>query len=79
METLEYIKQNESYLKDLGFQKYWKLIDLLWYVQENWVEISKLLWKEGEFNYLVILQNTNEKRPNWGFLVLLLITVKMVC
>ena len=67
LETLEYIKQNESYLKDLGFQKYWKLIDLLWYVQENWEEISKLLWKEGEFNYLVILQNTNEKRPNWGF------------
>ena len=67
LETLEYIKQNESYLKDLGFQKYWKLIDLLWYVQENWAEISKLLWKEGEFNYLVILQNTNEKRPNWWF------------
>ncbi|MCK9467291.1 MAG: DUF4012 domain-containing protein [Candidatus Absconditabacterales bacterium] len=67
LETLEYIKKNENYLKNLGFKKYGKLIELLGSIQGNWEEISRLLGKEGEFNYLVILQNTNEKRPNGGF------------
>ncbi|MBU1758100.1 DUF4012 domain-containing protein [Patescibacteria group bacterium] len=30
-------------------------------------ELFTLLGKEEPFNYLVILQNTNEKRPNGGF------------
>jgi hypothetical protein len=66
-ETLKYIKKNQNYLKDLGFKKYGKLIELLWSIEQNREEISNLLWKNWEFNYLVILQNTNEKRPNWWF------------
>lgn len=77
IETLQYIKKNQNYLKDLGFKKYGKLIDLLWTIEKNRNEISNLLGKNWEFNYLVILQNTNEKRPNgWFFGSFAFITVK---
>ncbi len=77
LDTLKYIKKNQNYLKDLWFKKYWKLIELLGSVEKNREEISNLLWKNGEFNYLVILQNTNEKRPNgWFFGSFAFITVK---
>lgn len=67
LNTLKYIKKSKNHLKDLWFQKYDKLITLLWWFENNREEISNLLWKNGENNYLVILQNTNEKRPNWWF------------
>lgn len=67
IETLEYIKKNQNYLKNLWFKKYEKLITLLSSIEKNWKEISNLLGKNWEYNYLVILQNTNEKRPNWWF------------
>ncbi len=77
LNTLSYIKKNEDYLKDLWFQKYDKFIDLLSQTENNRPEISELLWKNWEYNYLVILQNTNEKRPNgWFFWSFAFITVK---
>ncbi len=77
IETLKYIKKNQNYLKDLWFKRYSKLIELLWSIEKNREEFSSLLWKNWEFNYLVILQNTNEKRPNgWFFGSFAFITVK---
>lgn len=67
LETLDYIKTNQHYLSNLWFQKYETVISLLSDLQDNWGEVSTLLWEKWEFNYLVILQNTNEKRPNGGF------------
>ena len=67
VDTLEYIKTNKNYLSSLWFQKYDWFISLLSDLQTNRDEVSRLLWEEWEFNYLVILQNTNEKRPNWWF------------
>jgi len=76
LNTLDYIKKNQDYLKNLWFQKYEKFISLLWEVENNRKEISELLWKNWEYNYLVILQNTNEKRPNgWFFGSFAFITV----
>jgi len=67
IETLQYIKKNQNYLQGLWFKKYGKLINLLWSIEKNRTEISDLLGKSWEYNYLVILQNSNEKRPNWWF------------
>ncbi len=76
LNTLNYIESNEDYLKDLWFQKYDKFLSLLWWLENNRTEVSDLLWKNGEHNYLVILQNTNEKRPNgWFFGSFAFITV----
>ena len=77
LNTLNYIKKNQNYLKNLWFQKYEKFIGLLWEIEKNWTEVSELLGKNWEYNYLVILQNTNEKRPNgWFFGSFAFITVK---
>lgn len=77
LETLKYIKKNQNYLKNLWFKKYDKIISLLGWVEKNREEISNLLGKSEEYNYLVILQNTNEKRPNgWFFGSFAFITVK---
>lgn len=64
---LWYIKENKYYLSDMWFDDYEWFISLLSDLDENWEEVSYLLWEKWEFNYLVILQNTNEKRPNWWF------------
>lgn len=63
----EYIKYNKTYLEKLGFSRYAKLMDVLSDLWEYKDELFTLLGKEEPFNYLVILQNTNEKRPNGGF------------
>ena len=77
LETLDYIKKNQHYLSNLWFQRYETVISLLSDLQNNWEEVSTLLWEKWEFNYLVILQNANEKRPNgWFFWSFAFITVK---
>jgi len=56
------------------------IISILWYWQvKNQVskiynqlkpykkDIFKLLWKYNTKNYLIILENTSEERPDWGF------------
>lgn len=64
---LDYIKNNKDYLKKLWFSNYSELIDLISDLRWNKSELFNLLWKEKAYNYLVVLQNTNEKRPNWWF------------
>lgn len=60
----EYIEQNKEYLKKVGFSNYDKLINLFSDLKTQQKELFELLGKDQPFNYLVILQNTNEKRPN---------------
>lgn len=66
-ECWEYIEENKEYLKKVGFSNYDKLINLLSDLRTYQDELFTLLGKNESFNYLVILQNTNEKRPNGGF------------
>lgn len=60
----EYIEKNQEYLKKVGFANYDKLINFFSDLKKYQTEIFELLGKDEPFNYLVILQNTNEKRPN---------------
>jgi len=60
----EYIEENKEYLKKVGFSNYDKLINLFSDLKVYQKEFFELLGKKQSFNYLVILQNTNEKRPN---------------
>lgn len=60
----EYIRKNKEYLKKVGFSNYEQLINLFSDLKTNEKEVFGLLGKNQSFNYLVILQNTNEKRPN---------------
>jgi len=60
----EYIEKNKEYLKKIGFSNYDKLINFLSDLRVYKTELFELLGKKQSFNYLVILQNTNEKRPN---------------
>jgi hypothetical protein len=60
----EYIEENKEYLKKVGFSNYDKLINLFSDLKVYQKEFFELLGKNQSFNYLVILQNTNEKRPN---------------
>ncbi|MCF7835054.1 DUF4012 domain-containing protein [Candidatus Gracilibacteria bacterium] len=62
-----YVKKHRDYLGKLGFSNYNYLMD---FVAKAWnykQEIFTLLGKDQPFNYLVLLENTNEKRPNGGF------------
>ena len=63
----EYIEKNKEYLKKVGFSNYDKIINLFSDLKTYQKEIFELMGKNQSYNYLVILQNTNEKRPNWGF------------
>ncbi len=63
-ECLQYIEENKEYLKKVGFSNYEGIINLLSDLKKHKKEIFELLGKDKPFNYLVILQNTNEKRPN---------------
>ena len=60
----DYIEKNKEYLKKVGFSNYDKLINFLSDLRVYQKELFDLLGKNQSFNYLVILQNTNEKRPN---------------
>lgn len=66
-ELRKYITNNKQYLANLGFQNYESLIKFLADAYQYREEIYMLLWKDQPFNYLVLLQNGNEKRPNGGF------------
>jgi len=60
----DYIDKNKEYLKKIGFSNYDKLINFLSDLKTYQKEFFNLLGKDQPFNYLIILQNTNEKRPN---------------
>lgn len=66
-ECFTYIQQNKDYLKKLGFGNYEAVMNLIGDLQKHKDELFDLLGKKEAQNYLVILQNTNEKRPNGWF------------
>ncbi len=66
-ECLEYIEKNKEYLKKVGFANYEWVIELLSDLRTYKKDIFTLLGEDQSFNYLIILQNTNEKRPNGWF------------
>ena len=62
-----YIKTHKNYLRKLWFSNYDYLMNFISKSRNYKQEIFTLLGKDKPFNYLVLLQNTNEKRPNWWF------------
>lgn len=63
----EYAYNNKSYLASLWFDNYSPVLE---FMADTWKykdELFTLLGKDTPQNYLVILQNSNEKRPNWWF------------
>lgn len=66
-EVMTYIQRNKEYLKKIWFQNYEPIINLIADLQKHKDELFDLLGQKKSQNYLVILQNTNEKRPNGWF------------
>jgi len=66
-EVWYYIINNQNYLSSLWFQRYEWLMWLLSDLYDYRSEVYELLWENHTYNYLVPLQNWNEKRPNWWF------------
>ena len=63
----KYVIQNKEYLKKIGFGNYEALMNLMQDLWKHQEEVYTLLGKYQSQNYLIILQNTNEKRPNGWF------------
>ena len=66
-EVRYYIINNQNYLSSLWFQRYESLMRFLSDLYNHREEAYKLLWENQPYNYLIPLQNWNEKRPNWWF------------
>ena len=66
-EVWYYIMNNQNYLSSLWFQRYETLMSFLSDLYDHREEVYKLLWENYTYNYLVPLQNANEKRPNGWF------------
>jgi len=63
----EYIYQHPNLISDRWFKRYESLLSLLANLYPYREEIYQLLWDQKATNYLAILQNVGEKRPNWWF------------
>lgn len=66
-ELRKYVTDNQHYLSSLWFQHYEELMKFLADAYQYREEIYMLLGRDQPFNYLILLQNGNEKRPNGGF------------
>ncbi len=66
-EVRYYIINNQNYLSSLWFQRYESLMKFLSDLYDHREEVYALLWENFSYNYLIPLQNGNEKRPNWWF------------
>ena len=66
-EVRYYIINNQNYLSSLWFQRYESLMKFLSDLYDHRAEIYELLWENHTYNYLIPLQNWNEKRPNGWF------------
>lgn len=62
-----YIFENREYLTALWFDEYDSLMDFIADIWKYKDTVFALLWEDQIYNYLVILQNSNEKRPNGWF------------
>ena len=66
-EVRYYIINNQNYLSSLWFQRYESLMKFLSDLYDHRAEVYELLWENHTYNYLIPLQNWNEKRPNGWF------------
>jgi hypothetical protein len=66
-EVRYYIINNQNYLSSVWFQRYESLMRFLGDLYDHRAEIYELLWENHTYNYLIPLQNWNEKRPNGWF------------
>ena len=66
-EVRYYIINNQNYLSSLWFQRYDTLMRFLSDLYDHREEVYELLGENQAYNYLIPLQNWNEKRPNWWF------------
>jgi len=66
-EVRYYVINNKNYLSSLWFQRYESLMKFLSDLYDHRAEVYELLWENHTYNYLIPLQNWNEKRPNWWF------------
>lgn len=66
-EVRYYIINNQNYLSSLWFQRYESLMWFLSDMYDHREEVYELLWENQAYNYLIPLQNGNEKRPNGWF------------
>ncbi len=66
-EVWYYIINNQNYLSSLWFQRYESLMKFLSDLYDHREEVYALLWENYSYNYLIPLQNWNEKRLNWWF------------
>ena len=64
---LQYLSNRPEQLKQIGLQDYAGIIDLVSDLSKYSSDIFSLLGETEEQRYLVILQNSAEKRPNGGF------------
>ncbi len=63
----EYIKNNKNKLLNLWMKDFEYIINMIWKLWDYKEDIFSLLWEQQPQQYLVILQNMSEKRPNWWF------------
>ena len=63
-ELRTYIITHRDYLSQLGFKNYDALMDFFAEAYQYREELFLLLGKNQPFNYVILLQNGNEKRPN---------------
>ena len=66
-EVRYYVINNQNYLSSLWFQRYETLMSFLSDLYNYREEVYALLGENYSYNYLIPLQNGNEKRPNWWF------------
>ena len=66
-EVRYYIMNNQNYLSSLWFQRYESLMSFLSDLYDHREEVYALLWENFSYNYMIPLQNGNEKRPNGWF------------
>lgn len=66
-EVRYYVINNQNHLSSLWFQRYETLMSFLSDLYDHREEVYALLWENYSYNYLIPLQNGNEKRPNGWF------------
>lgn len=66
-EVRYYVINNQNHLSSLWFQRYESLMSFLSDLYDHREEVYALLWENYSYNYLIPLQNGNEKRPNGWF------------
>lgn len=64
---LQYLSNNPDKFTQLWLHEYGAFIHFITKLSAQSNDIFSLLWKERKQTYIIALQNTAEKRPNWGF------------